>query len=91
MAIATARDEAEALALANDTDAGLVAYVYTRDAARQARAVAALHAGMIGVNEGLVSMAQAPFGGVKHSGFGREGSRHGMGDYLEYKYVATRV
>ena len=91
VAICTARDDAEAFALANDTDDGLVAYVFTRDAARQARAVAALDAGMVGVNEGLVSMAQAPFGGVKQSGYGREGSRHGLDDYLAYKYVATRV
>jgi succinate-semialdehyde dehydrogenase/glutarate-semialdehyde dehydrogenase len=91
VAICTARDEADAFALANDTDCGLVAYVFTRDAARQARATGALQAGMVGVNEGLVSMAQAPFGGVKQSGYGREGSRHGLDDYLSYKYVATRV
>jgi succinate-semialdehyde dehydrogenase/glutarate-semialdehyde dehydrogenase len=91
VAIRIAADETEALALANDTDAGLVAYVFARDAARQARAVAALDAGMIGVNEGLVSTAQAPFGGVKHSGFGREGSRHGLDDYTILKYVAART
>ena len=91
VALRVARDEAEALALANDTTAGLVAYVYTRDGARQARAAEALDAGMVGVNEGLVSAAQAPFGGVKHSGIGREGSRHGIEDYTSLKYVATRV
>jgi succinate-semialdehyde dehydrogenase/glutarate-semialdehyde dehydrogenase len=91
IALRTARDEADAYALANDTDAGLIAYVYTRDGARQARAADALQAGMIGVNEGLVSAAQAPFGGVKHSGIGREGSRHGIEDYTSLKYVATRI
>lgn len=87
----TAADEAEALAFANDTDAGLVAYVFTRDHASQARASETLQAGMVGVNEGLVSTAQAPFGGIKHSGLGREGSRHGLDDYTNYKYVATKL
>ncbi len=91
VALRTARDEADAVALANDTPDGLVAYVYTRDGARQARMAEALEAGMVGVNEGLVSAAQAPFGGVKHSGQGREGSRHGIEDYTNLKYVATRV
>jgi succinate-semialdehyde dehydrogenase/glutarate-semialdehyde dehydrogenase len=86
----TARDEADAIAQANDTDAGLVAYFYSRDAARQARVADALEAGMIGINEGLVSTAQAPFGGVKHSGLGREGSRHGIEDYTHLKYLAAR-
>jgi succinate-semialdehyde dehydrogenase/glutarate-semialdehyde dehydrogenase len=89
--LVTARDEGEAIAMANDTDAGLVAYVYTRDGARQIRMAEVLDAGMVGVNEGLVSTAQAPFGGIKASGMGREGSRHGMDDYLQWKYVATRV
>ncbi|MFT3700391.1 MAG: NAD-dependent succinate-semialdehyde dehydrogenase [Kofleriaceae bacterium] len=87
----TAKDEAEALAFANDTDAGLVAYVFTRDGAAQHRASEGLQAGMVGVNEGLVSTAQAPFGGIKHSGVGREGSRHGLDDYTNFKYVATKV
>jgi len=91
VALATAADEATAIAMANDTDAGLVAYVYTRDGARQIRVAEALEAGMIGVNEGLVSTAQAPFGGIKQSGVGREGSRHGLDDYTELKYIATRV
>lgn len=89
--IRTAADEAEAIELANDTEYGLVAYVYTRDGARQQRAAEALEAGMVGVNEGLVSTAQAPFGGVKHSGMGREGSRHGIEDYTQLKYIATRI
>ncbi len=87
----TAKDEAEALAFANDTDAGLVAYVFTRDGASQVRAAETLQAGMVGVNEGLVSTAQAPFGGIKHSGLGREGSRHGLDDYTNFKYVASKV
>lgn len=87
----TARDEAECLAFANDTDAGLVAYVFTRDGAAQIRAAETLQAGMVGVNEGLVSTAQAPFGGIKHSGLGREGSRHGIDDYTNFKYVASKV
>jgi succinate-semialdehyde dehydrogenase/glutarate-semialdehyde dehydrogenase len=89
--ICVAKDEAEAIALANDTEYGLIAYVYTRDGARQIRVAEALEAGMVGVNEGLVSTAQAPFGGIKHSGVGREGSRHGLDDYMHYKYIATRI
>ncbi len=91
VALRAAHDETEAIQLANDTDAGLVAYVFTRDGARQVRVAEALEAGMVGVNEGLLSTAQAPFGGIKHSGFGREGSRHGLDDYTQWKYVATRV
>jgi succinate-semialdehyde dehydrogenase/glutarate-semialdehyde dehydrogenase len=91
IALRTALDEADAIAQANDTDAGLVAYVYTRDGARQVRVAEALEAGMVGVNEGLVSTAQAPFGGIKHSGLGREGSRHGIDDYSNLKYIATRI
>jgi succinate-semialdehyde dehydrogenase/glutarate-semialdehyde dehydrogenase len=91
VALRTAKDEVDAIAQANDTDAGLVAYLMTRDGARQTRVAEALEAGMIGVNTGLVSSAQAPFGGVKHSGLGREGSRHGLDDYTNLKYVATRI
>jgi succinate-semialdehyde dehydrogenase/glutarate-semialdehyde dehydrogenase len=91
VALRTAADEADAIAQANDTDAGLVAYVYTRDGARQTRVAEALEAGMIGINEGLVSTPQAPFGGVKHSGLGREGSRHGIDDYTNLKYMASRI
>ena len=87
----TAATEDDAIVQANDTDAGLIAYVYTRDAARQQRMAAAIEAGMIGINEGLVSTAQAPFGGIKHSGIGREGSRHGIDDYTNWKYIATRI
>ena len=91
VALRTAADEADALAQANDTDAGLVAYVYTRDGSRQTRMAEALEVGMVGVNEGLVSTAQAPFGGIKHSGLGREGSRHGLDDYTSLKYIAKRL
>ncbi|MEJ7604667.1 MAG: NAD-dependent succinate-semialdehyde dehydrogenase [Kofleriaceae bacterium] len=91
IALRTAEDEADALAQANDTEYGLVGYVFTRDGARQARFAEGLETGMVGVNEGLVSTAQAPFGGIKHSGLGREGSRHGLEDYTNLKYVAKRV
>jgi len=84
-------DERDAIALANDTDAGLIGYVWTQDPARQRRVVGALEVGMVGVNEGLVSTAQAPFGGVKASGIGREGSRHGIDDYVDLKYVMQRM
>ena len=77
--------------MANDTDAGLVAYVYSRDLERAARVAARLDVGMVGLNEGLVSTAQAPFGGVKASGYGREGSRWGLDDYLAPKYVMTTL
>jgi len=91
IAIRTAADDADALAQANDTEYGLVAYVYARDAARQTRFVEGLETGMVGVNTGLVSTAQAPFGGIKQSGMGREGSRHGLDDYTNLKYVAMTV
>jgi succinate-semialdehyde dehydrogenase/glutarate-semialdehyde dehydrogenase len=90
-AIRVARDEADAIALANDTEYGLVSYLYTRDGARQVRVAEALESGMVGVNEGLVSTAQAPFGGIKQSGMGREGSRHGIEDYTNLKYIAVRI
>lgn len=82
------KDEAEAVALANDTPFGLASYVYTRDLGRAFRVVEALEFGMVGVNEGLISTEVAPFGGVKASGLGREGSRHGLDEYLELKYIA---
>ncbi len=91
VALRTAADETAALAQANDTEYGLVAYVFTRDGSRQARFAEGLEAGMVGINEGLVSTPQAPFGGIKHSGLGREGSRHGLEDYTNLKYIASRV
>ncbi len=81
--------EEEAVRLANDTDYGLAAYFYTRDLARSWRVGEALEYGMVGLNTGLISTAVAPFGGVKESGLGREGSRYGCDDYLEIKYLCV--
>ncbi len=80
------RDEAEAIALANATNAGLAAYFYSRDVARVFRVAEALQYGMVGINTGLISTEVAPFGGMKESGIGREGSKYGISDYLEIKY-----
>lgn len=80
--------EAEALARANDTEYGLASYVYTRDLARTIRVAEALEFGMVGINSGLISNPAAPFGGVKASGFGREGGFEGIEEYLETTYVA---
>jgi succinate-semialdehyde dehydrogenase/glutarate-semialdehyde dehydrogenase len=80
--------EAEAIRLANDTPFGLAAYFYARDIGRIWRVTEALEYGMVGVNEGIISNAVAPFGGMKASGVGREGSRYGLEEYLEVKYVA---
>ncbi len=91
VAIRACDGDDDAIALANDTDAGLVAYVFGRDPARLRRVTAALEVGMVGVNEGMVSTAQAPFGGIKASGLGREGSHHGLEDYTDLKYVMERV
>ena len=79
--------EAEALALANDTEVGLSGYFYSRDLATVWRVAEALEVGMIGINTGLISTEVAPFGGIKESGMGREGSRHGLEDYSELKYL----
>jgi succinate-semialdehyde dehydrogenase/glutarate-semialdehyde dehydrogenase len=81
----------EAIAAANDTEYGLVAYLYTSDLKRAFRVVEALETGMVGLNQGLVSNAAAPFGGIKHSGFGREGGPEGIEEYLETKYVAMAL
>ncbi|MGE0776659.1 MAG: NAD-dependent succinate-semialdehyde dehydrogenase [Sphingomonadaceae bacterium] len=79
--------EEEAVAMANDTEFGLAAYLYTRDLSRAFRVSEALETGIVGINEGLISTAVAPFGGVKASGLGREGSKYGIDDYLEIKYI----
>ena len=79
--------EEEAVQLANDTPFGLAAYFYTRDIGRMWRVSEGLEYGMVGINEGIISNAAAPFGGMKESGLGREGSRHGMDEYLEMKYL----
>ena len=89
--IASFDAEDEAVAAANATEYGLVAYVYTRDLQRAFRVVEALETGMVGVNQGIVSNPAAPFGGVKQSGFGREGGREGIAEYLETKYVAINL
>ncbi len=84
-------DEDEAIAAANDTEYGLVAYVYTRDIKRALRVCEGLETGMIGLNQGMVSNPAAPFGGVKQSGFGREGGYEGIEEYLETKYIAVNL
>ncbi|MFV0408553.1 MAG: NAD-dependent succinate-semialdehyde dehydrogenase [Paracoccus sp. (in: a-proteobacteria)] len=81
------RTEEDVIALANDSEFGLAAYFYSRDVARVWRMAEALEAGMVGVNTGLISTEVAPFGGVKQSGLGREGSKYGAEDYLEIKYL----
>jgi succinate-semialdehyde dehydrogenase / glutarate-semialdehyde dehydrogenase len=84
-------DEDEAIAAANDTEYGLVAYVYTSDFKRALRVIEKLDTGMVGLNQGIVSNPAAPFGGVKQSGFGREGGPEGIEEYLETKYVAINL
>jgi succinate-semialdehyde dehydrogenase/glutarate-semialdehyde dehydrogenase len=79
--------ESEVIELANDTEFGLAAYFYTRDVGRVFRVAEALDYGMVGINEGIISSEAAPFGGVKQSGLGREGSKYGIEDYLEIKYL----
>jgi succinate-semialdehyde dehydrogenase / glutarate-semialdehyde dehydrogenase len=89
--IATFSSDEQALEAANRTEYGLVAYVYTRDLARAFRVCEGIDSGMVGLNQGVVSNPAAPFGGVKQSGFGREGGFEGIGEYLETKYVALAV
>jgi len=84
-------DEADGIAAANDTDFGLVAYVFTQGLDRALRVAEALQTGMVGLNQGMVSNAAAPFGGVKQSGVGREGGAEGIDEYLSTKYVAVRL
>jgi len=81
------KTEADAIALANDTEFGLAAYFYGRDIARVWRVAEALEYGIVGINSGLISTEVAPFGGVKESGLGREGSKYGMDEFLEIKYM----
>ncbi len=80
--------EEEAIAMANDTEFGLASYFYARDVGRIFRVAEALEYGIVGINEGIISTAEAPFGGMKSSGLGREGSKYGIEDYLEVKYLA---
>jgi succinate-semialdehyde dehydrogenase/glutarate-semialdehyde dehydrogenase len=81
------KTEDEAIAMANATEFGLACYFYARDVGRVWRVAEGLEYGMVGINEGIISTAEAPFGGVKESGLGREGSRHGVEEYLEMKYM----
>ena len=81
------KTDEQAIALANDTRAGLAAYFYSRDIGRVWRVAEQLEYGMVGINEGLISNEMAPFGGVKESGIGREGSHHGIDEYLQIKYL----
>ncbi|KIP98409.1 MULTISPECIES: NAD-dependent succinate-semialdehyde dehydrogenase [Pseudomonas] len=83
--------EEQAIAMANDTEFGLASYLYTRDLGRAWRVSEALEYGMVGVNEGLISTEVAPFGGIKQSGLGREGSRYGIDDYIELKYMCLGI
>ena len=89
--IATFSSEQAALDAANGTEYGLVAFLYTRDLGRAIRVSEGLESGMVGLNQGVVSNPAAPFGGVKHSGYGREGGFEGIQEYLEVKYVALAV
>ncbi len=89
--VASFSTDEQAIAAANRTEYGLVAYLYTRDLDRAFRVSEALESGMVGINQGVVSNPAAPFGGVKQSGFGREGGFEGIGEYLETKYVALGV
>ncbi|MDQ6614592.1 MAG: NAD-dependent succinate-semialdehyde dehydrogenase [Actinomycetota bacterium] len=89
--IVTFDDEEEAVAQANDTEFGLVAYLFTRGLDQALRVSEALETGMVGLNQGLVSNPAAPFGGVKHSGYGREGGHEGINEYVEVKYVAVSL
>ena len=88
-AIAAFDTEDEAVRLANSTEFGLVAYVYTGDLARGLRVSERIESGMVGLNRGLVSDPAAPFGGVKQSGLGREGAHHGILEFCETKYIAA--
>ena len=87
LAISTFATEAEAIALANDTQYGLASYAYTRDVARVQRLISGVRSGMLGINSGVISNAAAPFGGVGHSGIGREGGSEGIAEYLDTKYT----
>jgi succinate-semialdehyde dehydrogenase / glutarate-semialdehyde dehydrogenase len=89
--VTTFHTDAEALLMANDTEFGLVAYVYTGDLSRALRISEGLQTGMVGLNQGIVSNPAAPFGGIKHSGFGREGGSEGIEEYLETKYVGIAL
>jgi succinate-semialdehyde dehydrogenase/glutarate-semialdehyde dehydrogenase len=82
------KDDVDAIRMANDTEYGLAAYFYARDVGRIFRIMEALEYGIIGINEGIISTEVAPFGGMKQSGIGREGSKYGIDGFLEIKYAA---
>jgi succinate-semialdehyde dehydrogenase/glutarate-semialdehyde dehydrogenase len=88
--ITTFADQDEALRMANDTEYGLVAYAFTKDLSRALTVAEGLDTGMVGINQGMISNPAAPFGGVKASGFGREGGVEGIQEYLETKYVGIK-
>jgi succinate-semialdehyde dehydrogenase/glutarate-semialdehyde dehydrogenase len=90
-AIRTFADDAQAIRDANDTEFGLVSYLYTRDLERAIRLTEQLETGMVGLNRGYISDPSAPFGGIKASGIGREGGNVGIDEYLELKYVALNL
>jgi len=84
-------EEAEAIRMANDTEFGLASYIYTQNLSRAWRVSEALEYGMVGINEGLISTEVSPFGGIKESGCGREGSKYGIEDYQELKYLCMGI
>lgn len=84
------KTDEEAISLANNTDFGLAGYFYTRDSSRVMRVAQAMEVGMVGVNTGIISATEAPFGGVKDSGYGREGSKYGLAEYQNIKSVTMR-
>ncbi|MBD0866327.1 MAG: aldehyde dehydrogenase family protein, partial [Rhodobacteraceae bacterium] len=84
-------DEQEAIDMANDTEFGLASYLFTQDLSRAIRVAEAIESGMVGVNSGIISTELAPFGGVKESGLGREGSSYGLEDYTELKYLCLSI
>jgi len=83
--------EEEVIAMSNDTEFGLAGYFYARDLGRAWRVAEALEYGIVGINTGIISTEVAPFGGVKQSGLGREGSKHGIDDFLEIKYLCMGI
>jgi succinate-semialdehyde dehydrogenase/glutarate-semialdehyde dehydrogenase len=90
-AITSFSTEEEAIYIANNTEFGLASYIYTKDNARIHRVTEALQYGMVGVNTGIISYAAAPFGGIKESGFGREGSKYGIDEFQILKYICTDI
>lgn len=90
-AITSFSTEEEAISIANNTEFGLASYIYTKDNARIHRVTEALQYGMVGVNTGIISYAAAPFGGIKESGYGREGSKYGIDEFQILKYICIDI